>query len=167
MPSAKPAPAPATAPGGGPLKSAGTSREGKARPAFPSKRQPPQPETYAASLPPADARRLEAIRVWLTKQKGVSEALFYYGPSSGWGLRYLLERVPLCALFVMGQRPVAVVHLDATADAEVDWESLSESAREARQVAEGGAAQIWLDLPLTSKGQADLRTLVKARLASA
>src|SRR5436305_14397936 len=59
------------------------------RAAYPKKNQPPTPAGFAALLPLALGKRMETVRGFLTKQKNVSEDVFYYGPQSGWGLRYL------------------------------------------------------------------------------
>ncbi len=138
------------------------------RPAFATKKQPPSADDLLTALEPADSKRLESTRSFLQRHKGVTEDVFFYGPQAGWGLRYLVEGAPLCALLVCGQKPFAVVALPAESRGRVDWAEVSAATQAAKQEAEikadpsSGAA--WIDLLLNAKGQSDLRLLVKARL---
>lgn len=141
----------------------------KPRPAFAVKKQPPAPDDFAAALEPSDGKRLESTRTFLQRHKGVAEDVFFYGPQAGWGLRYLFEGAPLCALLVCGQKPFAVVAMTGESRERVDWAEVSESTQEAKQNAEakGNAPSdtAWIDVLLNAKGQSDLKILVKARLA--
>ena len=58
--------------------------KGPPRVAFPKRNQPPTPPAFAAQLPLPIGKRFEAVRTFLTKQKEVSEDVFFYGPRSGW-----------------------------------------------------------------------------------
>lgn len=175
MPAAKPMPEPAPAParsGKDPgtrdalAAKKGSSKVAKLRAAFGSRKQPPQREEFAAKLEPAAAKRFESTRAWLTKQRGVVEDLHFYGATAGWGLRYTAFGHPVCALFIAGENALAVASLDAASDEAVEWEELSEATRSSRQLAQGNAAHMWVDVPLDAKGHIDLRTVVKARLAT-
>jgi hypothetical protein len=137
-----------------------------ARPAFPKKNQPPTPPAFAAQLPLALGKRLDLVRTFLLKQKGVREDVYFYGPESGWALRYLHENRPLCSLHVHDQRPVGIVSLEAAAAGKIDWKALSPSGRRARQQAHGSPSQLWLDVPLEAEGAADFRTILRAKLAA-
>jgi hypothetical protein len=135
------------------------------RPAFPKKNQPPTPAAFAAQLPLALGKRLEGLRTFLLKQKGVREDVYFYGPESGWALRYLQETRPLCSLHVHDQHPVGIISLEAAACAKLDWNALSPAARKARQQAHGSPSLLWLDVPLEEDGASDFRSMLRAKLA--
>ena len=134
------------------------------KPAFPKKNQPPTATAFAAQLPLALGKRLEAVRAYLLKQKGVREDVYFYGPESGWALRYLHEGRPFCSLHVHGQHPVGIASLTASEAARVDWKALSPVARKARQQAHGSPALLWMDVPLEAEGAADFRAILVAKL---
>lgn len=134
------------------------------KPAFPKKAQPPTAAAFASRLPLALGRRLETVRSFLLKQKTVTEDIYFYGPKSGWGLRYLIDSRPVCALFVHGERPVGIVSLDAATTAVVDWKALSPVGQKSRRTAHGSPSLLWLDIPLDGTGMADLKALLKAKL---
>ena len=138
----------------------------KGKPAFAAKKQRPSVEDFALALEAADAKRWEATRAFLAKQAGVEEHVFYYGSQTGWGLRYLASRAPLCALLVNSGKPFAVVAVTQQASAEVDWAELSNTTQAAKLNAEGTQApdKFWLNVALDAKGQSDIRALVRARL---
>src|SRR5438067_675860 len=94
-------------------KKAPEAAKPKVKVAFPKKNQPPTPPAFAALLPLALGKRLESVRTFLLKQHSVIEDVYFYGPKSGWGLRYRLDGRPLCALFVHGHRPLGIVSLDS------------------------------------------------------
>jgi len=149
---------------GGGAKKAKPAKASSPAIAFPKKNQPPTAAAFAALLPLALGKRLESARAFLGKQKGVSEDLYFYGPRSGWGLRYLLEGRPVCTLFVHGDAPLAIVALDAVSSGRIDWKALSPAGQKARKSAHGSPALLWLDLPLLGTGAADLKILLKAKL---
>lgn len=138
----------------------------KARPkvAFPKKNQPPTVAQFAALLPLPVGKRFEGVRAYLLKQKDMTEDVYFYGPKSGWGLRYQASGRPVCTLFVHGDRPLGIVSLDAAAGEAVDWKALSDVGQKARRAAHGSPALLWLDVPLDSTGAADFRALCKAKL---
>jgi hypothetical protein len=135
------------------------------RPAFPKKNQPPTPPAFAAQLPLALGKRLDGLRTFLLKQKGVREDVYFYGPESGWALRYLYENRPLCSLHVHDQNPVGIISLEAAVCEKVDWKALSPAARKARQQAHGSPSLLWLDVPLEEDGATDFRSMLRAKLA--
>jgi hypothetical protein len=138
----------------------------RAQPAFPKKNQPPAVAAFAARLPLALGRKFEHMRKFLTRQEGVSEDVYYYGPKSGWALRYLDGgRRPLCALLVNGDRSLGIVSLDARANAAIDWKGLSRVAQRARRSAHGSPSLLWLDIELDEGGVADLKEILKAKLS--
>jgi hypothetical protein len=148
-----------------PPKLAAAKPAGKPRPAFPKKNQIPTVEEFAARLPLAIGKRWDGVRAFLAKQKGVSEDVFFYGPKSGWALRYLLaDKLPVCALFVLGERPLGIVSLTAEDAAAVPWAQLSPVAQKARRAAHGSPSLLWLDVPLDGPGATDFRTLLKTKL---
>src|SRR4051794_36367725 len=102
-----------------------------AKAAFPKKAQAPTPAEFVARLPLALGKRFEAVRLFLLKRKGVSEDVFFYGPKSGWALRYLRDARPVCALFIHGERPLGIVSLEGSVCDQVDWKALSPVARNA------------------------------------
>jgi hypothetical protein len=134
--------------------------------AFPKKSQPPTVAAFAARLPLPLGKRLEAVRAFLLKQEGVSEDVFFYGPRTGWALRYLAEGLPLCSLHLHGEGPLGLLALDAAAMATVDWKALSPVAQRARRQAHGSPAQLWLDVPLDGEGVNDFKALLRAKLAN-
>ena len=93
--------------------------------AFPKKNQPPTAAAFAARLPLALGKRFEMARTFLLRQKDINEDVYFYGPKTGWALRYLISGQPLCALLLHGDSPVGIVSLPAAAAAAVDWKSLS------------------------------------------
>lgn len=135
--------------------------------AFPKKNQPPTAAAFAALLPLPLGKRLESVRSFLLKQKQITEDVFFYGPRSGWGLRYLCDGRPVCTLFVHGDRPLGILSLDAAANQAIDWKALSPIAQHARRAAHGSPSQLWLDLPLDATGASDLKVILKAKLAGA
>lgn len=132
--------------------------------AFPKKGQPPTHAEFAARLPAPVGKRFEVLRTFLKKQ-GAAEDLFYYGPRSGWGYRYLKGAQSLCSILLSAGRLVGIVALDSTAQSSVRWNGLSDVGRRARKQAHGTPALLWLDVPLDSTGATDFRTLLKAKLA--
>ena len=136
------------------------------RVAFPKKNQPPTPAAFTARLPLALGRRFEAARTFLLKQKEVVEDVCFYGPSTGWALRYLVGGKPLCALLLHSDLPVAIVSLEAAASAAVDWQALSPVGQRAQKAAHGSPSQLWLDIPLAGTGAADFKMIVRAKLAT-
>jgi hypothetical protein len=134
--------------------------------AFPKKNQPPTPASFAARLPLALGKRLDHVRSFLLKQPGVTEDVFFYGPKSGWALRYLVDGRALCSLHLHDERPLGIVSLDPSANAAVDWKALSPVGLRARKQAHGSPSLLWLDVPLEATGAADFKTLLSAKLAS-
>jgi hypothetical protein len=136
------------------------------RVAFPKKNQQPTPAAFTARLPLALGKRFEAARTFLLKQKGVVEDVCFYGPSTGWALRYLCGSKPLCALLLHSDLPVAIVSLEAAVNAAVDWQALSPVGQRAQKAAHGSPSQLWLDIPLAGTGAADFKLIVRAKLAT-
>jgi len=132
--------------------------------AFAKKSQPPPIAAFSALLPLPLGKRLEKVRGFLTKQKNVAEDVYYYGPRSGWGLRYLLAGQALCTLLVHRGRPLGIVSLDGPAREAVDWKALSAVGQKARRAAHGSPALLWLDVPLDGDGAGDLKALLKAKI---
>jgi hypothetical protein len=137
-----------------------------AKPAFPRKSQQPTPPAFAAQLPLALGKRFDMVRTFLLKQKGVREDVYFYGPESGWALRYLHENRPLCSLHIHDRSPVGIVSLEAQVADKVDWKGLSPAGRKARQQAHGSPSMLWLDVPLEEDGAADFRSILRAKLAT-
>jgi hypothetical protein len=135
-------------------------------PAFPKKNQPPTAAAFAARLPLALGKRFDHARAYLLKQPGVREDVYFYGPESGWALRYLSGERPLCSLHIYDEQPVGIVSLDPAANAGIDWRALSPAAQRARKQAHGSPALLWLDLPLEGTGAGDFRTILRAKLAA-
>lgn len=159
-----PAKVPAKPPAKATAKPADKPRPPKA--SFPKKARPPSDAELAARLPAAIGRRFEAVRAFLTKQ-GAREDLHYYGPRTGWAYRYLdAANRSLCSLVVMDTGPVLIVGLDAATQAAIRWEELSDVARRARRMAHGTPSLLWLDLPVDGTALGDLKTMLKAKLAS-
>ena len=136
------------------------------RVAFPKKNQQPTPAAFTARLPLALGKRFEAARSFLLKQKEVVEDVYFYGPSTGWALRYLCGGKPLCALLLHSDWPVAIVSLEAAASAVVDWQALSPIGQRAQKTAHGSPSRLWLDIPLAGTGAADFKIIIRAKLAS-
>ena len=147
-------------------KSVAKAKPAKPKPpriAFPNKNQPPTVAQFAALLPLPVGKRFESVRGFLTKQKGVTEDVYFYGPKSGWGLRYLAAGRPVCALFVHGDRPLGIVSLDAAANDGVDWKALSDVGQRARRAAHGSPALLWVDVALDGSGASDFKAILKAK----
>jgi len=88
-----------------------------AKVAFPKKNQPPTAASFAARLPIALGKRFEMARSFLLRQEDIKEDVYFYGPKTGWALRYLVREQPLCALLLHGDMPVGIVSLPAAAAA--------------------------------------------------
>jgi Protein of unknown function (DUF3788) len=150
-----------------PAKKNGASKKSKApKVAFPKKNQPPTVAAFTALLPLASGKRLEAVRTFLLKQKEVTEEVYFYGPRTGWGLRYLRGGRPLCTLLVHGERPLGIVSLDAAANGAIDWKGLSPVAQKAKKAAHGSPSLLWLDVPLDATGAADFKAILKAKVSA-
>jgi hypothetical protein len=134
--------------------------------AFPKKNQPPTPASFAARLPLAVGKRFELARSFLLRQKGVKEDVYFYGPKTGWALRYLLEDQPLCSLLLHDELPVGIVSLPAAATAAVDWKGLSPVGQLAYKHAHGTPSLLWLDIPLAGTGASDLKAVLRVKLAA-
>ena len=136
------------------------------RVAFPKKNQLPTAAAFAARLPLALGKRFEMARSFLLRQKDVREDVYFYGPKTGWALRYLAGEQPLCSLLLHGDSPVGIVALDAAAAGAVDWKSLSPVGQLAHKHAHGSPAMLWLDVPLAGTGAADLKAILRVKLAT-
>jgi hypothetical protein len=163
-PARKPAPPPA------PKPAAAAPRPAAAKPhkptiAFPKKNQPPTPAAFASRFPVAVGKRVDQVRTFLQKQPGVTEDVYFYGPQTGWALRYLSGGRSLCSLHVHDDRPIGLVALDPEATAGVDWKALSDVGQKARKQAHGSPSLLWLDVPLEGTGAADFKMLLRAKLA--
>lgn len=134
--------------------------------AFPKKNQPPTAAAFAARLPLTLGKRFETARSYLLRQKDVREDVYFYGPKTGWALRYLIEDRPLCSLLLCEDAPVGIVALSADASAAVDWKSLSPVGQLARKHAHGSPSMLWLDVPLAGNGAADFKAILRVKLAS-
>jgi hypothetical protein len=159
----KPPPAPQLKKSSKPIKPAKPHRP---VPAFPKKNQPPTPAAFAARLPLSLGKRFDQVRSYLLKQRGVSEDVFFYGPETGWALRYLTGTRPLCSLHIHDEQPIGIVSLEPTAAAGVDWRALSPAGQKARKQAHGSPALLWLDVELEAGGATDFRSIVRAKLAA-
>ena len=93
--------------------------------AFPKKSQPPTAAAFAARLPLTLGKRFEMARYFILRQKDAREDLYFYGPKTGWALRYLVGEQPLCSLLLHEDSPVGIVALSASASAAVDWKRAS------------------------------------------
>jgi len=102
----------------------------------------------------------------LLRQKDVREDLYFYGPKTGWALRYLIGEQPLCSLLLHEDSPVGIVALSASAAAAVDWKSLSPVGQVAHKHAHGSPLMLWLDVPLSGNGAADLKAILRVKLAT-
>jgi hypothetical protein len=134
--------------------------------AFPKRNQPPTAAAFAARLPLSLGKRFEMARSFLLRQEDIKEDVYFYGPKTGWALRYLVGDQPLCSLLLHGDLPVAIVALPAAAAAAVDWKRLSPAGQLARKSAHGTPSLLWLDVPLAGTGAADLKTILRVKLAT-
>jgi hypothetical protein len=134
--------------------------------AFPKKNQPPTAAAFAARLPLSLGKRFEVARSFLLRQENIREDVYFYGPKTGWALRYLLADQPLCSLLLHGDTPVAIVSLDAATAAAVDWKGLSPVGQLAHKHAHGSPSLLWLDVPLAGTGAADLKAILRVKLAT-
>jgi hypothetical protein len=139
-------------------------RSARGRVPFPRKNQPPGETEFLARLPLAAGRKLEAVRAFLKKQKGVAEDLYFYGPKTGWAFRYLRGPHSLATVMIHDDRLMGIVSLDAGALAQIDFSSLSDVAARARKMAHGSPSLLWLDIPLDGSGASDFKTVLKAKL---
>jgi hypothetical protein len=137
-----------------------------ARVAFPKKNQPPTANAFAARLPLALGKRFEMARSYLLRQPKIKEDVYFYGPKTGWALRYLMGEHPLCSLLLHGDSPVAIVALDAATAQAVDWKGLSPVGQLAHRHAHGSPSMLWLDVPLVATGAADLKAILRVKLAT-
>jgi hypothetical protein len=138
----------------------------KPQPAFPKKNAPPTAAAFAARLPLALGKRFDLVRNALLGQEGMKEDVFFYGPESGWAIRYQLEGRPLCSLHIYDERPIGIISLEPDAIAGVDWKGLSPAGRTARKQAHGSPSLLWLDVDLEGTGAADFRAILRAKLAT-
>jgi len=134
--------------------------------AFPKKNQPPTAAAFAARLPLTLGKRFEMVRSYLLRQKDMREDVYFYGPKTGWALRYLMGEQPLCSLLLHEDSPVGIVALSASATAAVDWKALSPVGQLAHKHAHGSPAMLWLDVPLAGNGAADLKAILRVKLAT-
>ena len=134
--------------------------------AFPKKNQPPSAAAIAARLPLALGKRFEMVRSYLLRQKDVKEDVYFYGPKTGWALRYLQVDKPLCVLLLHGDAPVGIVSLSAAVTAVVNWKGLTAYGKQAYQHAHGSPALLWLDVPLAGTGAADFKQILRAKIAA-
>jgi hypothetical protein len=140
------------------------SRPAAPRVPFPNKNQAPGETEFVARLPLATGKKLEVVRAFLKKQKGVAEDLYFYGPKTGWAFRYLRGAHSLATVMIHDDRLMGIVSLDAAALAQIDFPSLSDVAARARRMAHGSPALLWLDIPLGDSGASDFKALLKAKL---
>jgi hypothetical protein len=134
--------------------------------AFPKKNQPPAAAAFAARLPLALGKRFETARSFLLRQEEVKEDVYFYGPKTGWALRYLQGQRPLCSLVLHGDLPVGILSLSAPAAAAVDWKGLSPVGQRAHRNAHGSPSLLWLDVPLAGTGAADFKAILRVKLAA-
>lgn len=134
--------------------------------AFPKKNQPPTANAFAARLPLALGKRFEMARSFLLRQPNVKEDVYFYGPKTGWALRYLQGEHPLCSLLLHGDSPVGILALDAATASAVDWKSLSPVGQLAHRHAHGSPSMLWLDVPLAATGAADFKAILRVKLAT-
>lgn len=136
------------------------------RVAFPKKNQAPTAAAFAARLPLTLGKRFEMVRSYLLRQKDIREDVYFYGPKTGWALRYLVAEQPLCSLLLYDDAPVGIIALPAAAIATIDWKSLSPVGQLAHKHAHGSPSMLWLDVPLAGTGAADLKAIVRAKMAA-
>ena len=134
--------------------------------AFPKKNQPPTAAAFAARLPLTLGKRFEMVRSFLLRQKNLREDVYFYGPKTGWALRYLVVGHPLCSLLLYEDAPVGIVALPPLAISTIDWKKLSPVGQLARKHAHGSPSMLWLDVPLAGTGAADFRDIMRAKLAT-
>jgi hypothetical protein len=134
--------------------------------AFPKKNQPPTANAFAARLPLALGKRFEMARSFLLRHPGVKEDVYFYGPKTGWALRYLMGDHPLCSLLLHGDAPVGIIALDAATAGAVDWKGLSPLGQLAHKHAHGSPSMLWLDVPLALTGAADFKAILRVKLAT-
>jgi hypothetical protein len=140
-------------------------RAQKPAPAFPKKNQPPTAGAFAARLPLPLGKRFDAVRSQLLKA-GAREDVYFYGPETGWALRYMLADRPLCSLHIYDEQPVGIVALGPRANAGIDWRALSPVGQKARKQAHGSPTLLWLDVPLEGDGAGDFKAILRAKLAA-
>jgi hypothetical protein len=136
----------------------------KPRAAFPKKNLPPNETEFGARLPLALGKRFESVRAFLKKQPGVSEELYYYGPKTGWAYRYVRGPQSLCSIVIHDERLMGIVALDPAAQTAIVWEGLSAVGQNARKVAHGSPALLWIDVPFEGTGAKDFQAMLKAKL---
>jgi hypothetical protein len=134
--------------------------------AFPKKNQPPTAAAFAARLPLALGKRFEMVRSFLLRQKDMREDVYFYGPKTGWALRYLVGEHPLCSVLLYEDVPVGILSLPALAISTIDWKNLSPVGQLAHKHAHGSPSMLWLDVPLAGTGAADFKAIVRAKLAT-
>ena len=112
-------------------------------------------------------KRLELVRGFLRKQRGVTEEVYFYGPRTGWAYRYLRDgRQSIGSILIHDDRLLGIVALDPAATAAIDWAALSPVAQKARKLAHGSPSLLWIDLPLDGSGAGDFKAVVKAKLGA-
>ena len=136
----------------------------KARAAFPKKNLPPNATEFSARLPLALGKRFETVRGFLTKQPGVAEELYYYGPKTGWAYRYVRGAQSLCSIVIHDERLMGIVALDVAAQTAIVWEGLSPVGQRARKVAHGSPSLLWIDVPFEGTGAKDFQIMLKGKL---
>jgi len=134
------------------------------RAAFPKKNLPPSEAEFGARLPLALGKRFETVRAFLKKQPAVSEELYYYGPKTGWAYRYVRGPQSLCSIVIHDERLMGIVALDPAAQTAIVWEGLSPVGQNARKVAHGSPALLWIDVPFEGTGAKDFQAMLKAKL---
>jgi len=134
------------------------------RAAFPKKNLPPSEAEFSARLPLALGKRFETVRAFLKKQPAVSEELYYYGPKTGWAYRYVRGPQSLCSIVIHDERLMGIVALDPAAQTAIVWEGLSPVGQNARKVAHGSPALLWIDVPFEGTGAKDFQAMLKAKL---
>ena len=148
-------------------KSTAAPKARRPRIAFPKKNTPPTEAEFSARLPLAAGKRLEMVRAFLKKQRGVAEDLYFYGPKTGWAYRYLRDaQQSIGSIMIHDERLLGIVALDPAATAAIDWGALSPVGQKAKKLAHGSPALIWIDVPLDGSGAADFKAVVKAKLAT-
>jgi hypothetical protein len=165
-PPAKPAP-PKVAPPKPPAAAKPTPKpaaKAQARAPFPKKNLPPSEAEFSARLPLALGKRFETVRAFLKKQPDVREDLYYYGPKTGWAYRYLRGTQSVCSIVIHDERLMGIVALDAAAQTAIVWEGLSPVAQQARKLAHGSPALIWVDVPFEGTGAKDFQAMLKGKL---
>jgi hypothetical protein len=131
---------------------------------FPKKDRPPSEAEFLARIPVAAGKKLESLRTFLGKQRGVAESLFFFGPKTGWAYRYLRGEQSVATLMLHAGQLTGIVALDGPALAKIDFAALSPAAAAARKAAHGSPSLSWLDLPVDGTGAGDFKVLVRAKL---